>query len=881
MAHVPGVGDHCAPRTQRRIYVAANRKNACSVSVHFADTDQVLFFTSEHTTHNPMTGQRIGEATNPGPAEEEQHVVTIGLVNPTAILNKHAAFQELACSIFACSETSATATTQNIMNCYFRNMGYKQIWCPPVQAHHSTQRDDGAGRGMATGVSLHAIYPTRPSRIAIDDSLDHTRILSSIVELGNWNLHVIVIYGYPSCLPQARAKTDALIREAARLDSIVRLPSIICGDFNHRPQQLPSARILMNLGYKSTDTIFNNLYDQAMPNTCRGTTCHDQMILHPTLIQHVHSIRVDQSKVFHDHDPAILSFQFPIETPTYKKWKLPEPFFPYEPDPKYVAHHFSQMISNSSLSNANPTRLQELTLSDALKLWAKTCEQAVNKALQQQNRDNPEKYPMPHLPRRCKGRMTERKLQSFSQKKPIPQACDGQYTPPVETTNKKVFQFTKQLRRLQSLRQRVFKMTEHYHMETVQNELMAEWKAICNAKQPTSFQRWCLEQPELAWFPDFFPPLDFLDVAIQLMRHHTDSLANQQTHVRQNTSKFKRWYDQKHGHLKHTMKRLKGDVHPMLSQVEHVVRSSATLILQQDGLVELELDDPALFNTISTVQFQQHKIEPLHFENAVLTGMVQEADVSLPARAEITQQQLTQRPQEIAQKLHEYWSLFWNRDPADQMERPEYWQEFLDLIHQHEPHNQVHIDVSNVHAWRTALMQTSSGKARGYDGWHVEDLKALPNECLATLAFIFHHKHDHEAFPEYLMQSITLPLGKKPDSNTPQATRPITLLPIIYRLLAKVVCTQILHTWRDTMPQQIIGFIPGRSPHSHMIALQFQLEQKLLRTRHHGHHWQGVTFQLTATLAMLSSTLSQRSTACLGTLLVYFPHAYRTLVAAE
>ena len=51
MAHVPGVGDHCAPRTQRRIYVAANRKNACSVSVHFADTDQVLFspVNTQHT----------------------------------------------------------------------------------------------------------------------------------------------------------------------------------------------------------------------------------------------------------------------------------------------------------------------------------------------------------------------------------------------------------------------------------------------------------------------------------------------------------------------------------------------------------------------------------------------------------------------------------------------------------------------------------------------------------------------------------------------------------------------------------------------------------------------------------------------------------------
>jgi hypothetical protein len=82
------------------------------------------------------------------------------------------------------------------------------------------------------------------------------------------------------------------------------------------------------------------------------------------------------------------------------------------------------------------------------------------------------------------------------------------------------------------------------------------------------------------------------------------------------------------------------------------------------------------------------------------------------------------------------------------------------IIQQQTPLPNVHIDISDVSMWRQALNTTKSGKARGYDGWYVDDLKALPDTCLQTLAHIFQQRYTKEPFPPSLMQIITLPMGK-------------------------------------------------------------------------------------------------------------------------
>lgn len=810
---------------------------------HFVHTQMVPSFASTRSTHNHLQGCRIGEAKNPGPVPPNSHTVNLGLVNPTAILNKQEALKNLGCGILTCSENSATKTTQHIMNSSLRQLGFTQVWSPPVAAHLSTQREEGARRGMASGVSCHSIYPIRASRVTINPELDPTRIVSSIVQIGSWALHLIVIYGYPSCLPQSRTKTEALLQEAARLESVIRLPTIICGDFNHHPRYLNTAQTLSALRYQTTEEIHLQLYGKPMPKTCRGKTCHDQMLIHPTLVPLVISVQVNQEKTFHDHDPVIIQLQFPMEQPTYYTWTMPAPFFPYEPNPTYVANHFDALTRDSPLDSRKVAQSEDLTLSDALQLWARTCETAVHRTLNQQHAEKPETYPQKGLPKKCFGRMKQRKLCRVPITPPIPQACEGQYNPPTETSTYRVLQNTKQIRRLQSLRQRIIKTADPNHTQDL-GDLQKEWIAIMGSKGFGNFPKWCLNKPELAYLPYGLPPTDFLDIAIDLLKHETDALSNQLNLHRQRTARFTIWYDQKHGYLKNTMKKIKANSHPMLQSMKSELTTNASLMNQNDGLIELRFEHPDGFNLQSPIQYGDYEIIPQHFDADVCTGMMQDADQILPSHAIATQSTISQQPEVVAYELQQYWNQFWRRDSVADFDNPQHWNQFLELLQQHPNLPSINIDVSRADSWRDALRKTNAGKARGYDGWHIEDLKTLPDTCLQCLANIFHHKIEENSFPAFLMQNITLPMGKKPDSDHPSSTRPITLLPIVYRLLAKVVCTQVLCQWRDNIPKEVIGFLPGRNPHSSMLEFQFQLEQSLSHQDVWFGHWQGITLDL-------------------------------------
>ena len=506
---------------------------------------------------------------------------------------------------------------------------------------------------------------------------------------------------------------------------------------------------------------------------------------------------------------------------------------------------------------------------------------AVNRTLIQQHKNDPEKYPAPMLPKRCYGRMRERKLVKVPLQKPISSACQGQYDPPVETASFKVLHLTKQIRRLQSLRQRVAKLEMFPDLGYVPMDLQKEWKAIVNTRSSGNFRNWCLQQPEIAWFPLHFPSTEFLDLTIPLLKHHTDALANQQNLLHQKHAKFLQRYDQQKGYLKNTMHRIRGEMHPPLRETKISKTSDATVQTQQHGLVELRLQHPQEFNCYDNLEYDQQQIQPLHFDADVLTGMLLEADVPLAQTAVVTQHQTTQDPTIVARHLQTYWDQYWTRDDPMHMEDPAHWSDYVSILNQMPQYQQLTIEILDVNLWRQALRQTKSGKARGYDGWFVDELKELPDVCLTTLAWIIHNTHAKEAFPKYLMKAITVPLGKHAQADNPAATRPITLLPVVYRLLAKVVCTQLLKQWHAIIPREILGFMPGRHPHHYMLQLQFQLEQRLMQKQQIGAHWQGLTLDLVKCFNLLPRWPCRQAMIHYGIPVAWVDFWYQTLQHTE
>ena len=199
----------------------------------------------------------------------------------------------------------------------------------------------------------------------------------------------------------------------------------------------------------------------------------------------------------------------------------------------------------------------------------------------------------------------------------------------------------------------------------------------------------------------------------------------------------------------------------MLQSMKSELTTNASLMNQNDGLIELRFEHPDGFNLQSPIQYGDYEIIPQHFDADVCTGMMQDADQILPSHAIATQSTISQQPEVVAYELQQYWNQFWRRDSVADFDNPQHWNQFLELLQQHPNLPSINIDVSRADSWRDALRKTNAGKARGYDGWHIEDLKTLPDTCLQCLANIFHHKIEENSFPAFLMQNITLPMGKK------------------------------------------------------------------------------------------------------------------------
>lgn len=139
--------------------------------------------------YDPFWNVTIGEASNPGPGPFK-----IAVVNPTAVLGKIADICTLQAHVVTLSENSATKSVQVESSQTWRNHGFKTIWNTPVAAHTWAFKEDEARRGQASGVSIHSRLPIRNARIPISDSIDQTRLVSAVIQCGQWPIHVVAIY---------------------------------------------------------------------------------------------------------------------------------------------------------------------------------------------------------------------------------------------------------------------------------------------------------------------------------------------------------------------------------------------------------------------------------------------------------------------------------------------------------------------------------------------------------------------------------------------------------------------------------------------------------------------------------------------------------------
>ena len=480
-----------------------------------------------------MCGFRIGEAANPGPPG--------------------------GADVLALAETSAVDRVQKLVGRDMQRHSYRVHWGRSVACHSRPETAQPVLRGLAAGVALASRLPSRASRPGLpEEAIETCRLSEAFVRLGALEVRVITIYGWPLSHLDAAERNEHLLSLALAQVTQNAVPSIIAGDFNQPPLQLPSGQALAQLGYKDVFDLHYGVTGSLLPPTCKGSTRHDTALLHPSLLPlWISAWVLKDSCLFDSHDPLCFRLRLCKARPCRKVWDLPRSWKSLGVRPDRFAEALQGRLPG--LQRQAQACASTDDVAQALRDFSQAAEDAVDAALAQQPAADPVRSPLGYLPKAFKGRCQPRPLI----KRALPSLArpdrDGGFTPDVEVTSVLGRLKVRQVRRVLTFQRGLTKLTRSSVVsESLHAQLCQEWDAICAAKgYPPCFKRWVLRVACFSRFPLGLPEPEWVGDLLQYLQFDCLGLVRQQAKERKALFKYRVQLDITDGHSREGYKAIK------------------------------------------------------------------------------------------------------------------------------------------------------------------------------------------------------------------------------------------------------------------------------------------------------------------------------------
>lgn len=166
-----------------------------------------------------------------------------------------------------------------------------------------------------------------------------------------------------------------------------------------------------------------------------------------------------------------------------------------------------------------------------------------------------------------------------------------------------------------------------------------------------------------------------------------------------------------------------------------------------------------------------------------------------------------------------YRQLYKSESPDDETQMDAFFQN-LDLPRVPPDDNQTLDTPLTLPEIKEAISSMSSGKSPGPDGYPVEFYKRFSNQLAPLLLEMFNYSHSHGSLPATLMQaSISLIHKKDKDPLNCVSYRPISLLPVDVKILAKILASRLGPIMPLVISEDQTGFIGGRHSFSNVRRL--------------------------------------------------------------
>ena len=751
---------------------------------------------------------RIGEASNPGPVGfhndfkgegVDADFLWVGSCNPTQLFSKEDVFPEWGNGIWAVSETSTTAQAMPIIRSRLKTSGFNVQFGDPVLPQQASSNL----RGKAGGVAVVTNFPVRRYQYPSPDYLyKSTRFVDTIVQVRN-DLAILVcsLYGVAGLSSShSMSLTHDIFAQAANRVSKYSGPSIICGDLNVDLEQIESWRSLQELGWKDMALLDSEKYCREPQPTSVFGHRHTFIIASPELCRCFHACRTVETHDFDAHPLLVSGFKIESYMQHILQWKLPKSF-------DDVMFDDELLESNAELVCAQRSSTFEASLhchdmDQAARQFTLAFEETLR---------NSSVTVDGHVQRIPHGHFGRSKGNPFTFKKArvvcIKPGRNGDFTPILTQTNCSLRSHTKQLRRLQALRQQYNAAIQH-QSEKGYRSCQALWNSILSAHGFTrGFSSWI--GAELGSFvPLCLPSIEYVEFLTsffegwhkrELNHFFLQKNADRRLKIEADIAKGGKWcFDQ-----------VKDTNAPPLASISWTVKCKIKKVAwKKQGLSNIPLNEKSPFDSNFPVIFQGQERNIVHQSD---NHLILDKPVALKSMTDmiISQTKTSADMQDIHHQLHESWEELWCRDVGRQDNQQ--WDQACNLISSLSDCPSCPFKPLTEELWTASLRGAKPRSARGADGFSTRDCKMMRGPILRWLLQILQKVEAGHNWPsQWCIAKITV-LSKGHDSKSPLDIRPISILAKIYRMWSRLRSMEVLQHIGKQLPPQVAATAGGVS----------------------------------------------------------------------
>ena len=750
-------------------------------------------------------------------------MLQISIVNPTSINGRSEKICSWGDGIHFLAETACTQQTfqKESRVVAKHNMTFSHGQFPKPMMH--TKKGAPSAKGQCMGVGVITSIPHRPfAGQELIPSWKVCRLSVHIFFINKVEVLGIGAYFFQHCYPNAAELNCEIHEQIIDILAGWHGPQFVAADFNCDIRNSTIYQTTyQQLGMCDIRVLHDRHCCKPLPPTTGGTTITDTILVSNWFAERFEYAFVREDTIIPTHAPVHSFFRGRDSRVSKHVWKLPAPFPCNRIDAEHLRFHaencdvLDKQVFDDALLSSSPEEL--------FTLWSEQAESCFAASVKSQHDIDPLNWPFPKLKDRFfgRGRLPERvEVQPTKHIKP---ARKGDFQPSVETTDIVAKQKVKQVRRIQSLLNRMNHQirtgTDPFNHQNIQ-----EWGTICIAAgYGRCFLQWLLNQSDLDVISCTLPTSEQLKAVLTRVKADADRFMRGKGW--QSKKAFQKYveddWNEKGGKLTYAImanKPLLGFNAMQIPKPIQITKSKwcgkgilsfhccgGTLPKIGD---QLEISNN-LFDIID-VSGSTLMIKGRHFPNDFFPK-------SCDARIHTWEYS----PDEMAEGFFTYWSKFWLRDNPNDTDHD--WTNALKYVEKIPQCEKVDLTI-DVDSLEQAIKKTPSNSARGLCGWGIRELKLLPRTLITRLATLLNHFANF-GWPK-VMTWVRLALPPKcSQPSRPEHGRPICVMSVIYRIGTKVIARKLLHHLSSLLPPQICGGVPGRDATFIWYSIQAQIER--------------------------------------------------------